>query len=247
MQRRNKPVGPAVERFDQVPIPRNEAQRAAEEMIQKVDWMFLAGPAGTGKTHQAVKMAVRATQDQKYLGFRPKKIILSRPTVEAGPHRLGHLPGDINEKLAPWLQPIHDVLSKITTVKADVFMKSVFDVVTFQHMRGRTFDDAIVIIDEAQNCTWDLLELAYCRLGQRAKMLFTGDHTQSDLPPHQQAFPWFMDALHGLESTACIYFDDSMIVRNSKLGEGLKRIRAGKTRWQQEKPPEPLTGRRTGH
>lgn len=213
---------------DPISLPRNDAQRAAERLFPSTDWLFLMGAAGTGKTHQAMKMAVDALLGRVKLPFTVRKIVLARPTVEAGP-RQGFLPGTSDEKMAPWLMPIHDVLRNITALKpAD--MAKVIEVCPFQYMRGRTFEDCVVVIDECQNCSFDLLELAFTRLGERGRMIFCGSYTQSDLPQDQRDLEYFVDAVHGAPGAGVVYFDETMILRNPRMAGGLKALAAGRAR-----------------
>lgn len=247
---RPKKAGPAAPHAgrslggDPIAMPRNAAQRAAERLFPATDWMFLMGAAGTGKTHQAMKMAVDALLGRVKLPFQVRKIILARPTVEAGP-RQGFLPGTSDEKMAPWLLPIYDVLRNITAVKPADLAK-VIEVCPFQYMRGRTFDDCVVVIDECQNCSFDLLELAYTRLGERGRMIFCGSYTQSDLPHDQRDLEYFVDAIHGSAGSEVVYFDESMILRNPRMAGGLRALGAGRARMAADRKSAAtgLTGRR---
>lgn len=227
-------------------LPRNEAQRAAERLFPTADWMFLMGVVGTGKTHWAMKLAMDALLGRAKLPFTVRKVILSRPTVEAGPKQ-GFLPGTADDKMGPWLKPIEDVLRNLTTARAEQLMKT-FEICPFQYMRGRTFDDCVVIIDECQNCSFDLLELAYTRLGERGRMIFCGSYTQSDLPKDQRDLEYFVDAIHGTPGSAVVYFDESMITRNPRMAGGLKALAGGRARMEadRKKSLPSLTPRRRG-
>lgn len=190
-------------------LPINEAQRESERIFNKKDVIFLLGPAGTGKTHQAVKLALST-----YLNGKCRRMILSRPMVECG-EKLGFLPGDINQKLAPWVAPIEDVLRRITTTNPQEVMKSM-EIVPLAVMRGRTFDDCVAILDEAQNCTWEQLKLFITRLGKGGKLIICGDPDQSDLK-FKNSLESFANCLENLDCVGYVRFDESMIVRHPSL------------------------------
>jgi phosphate starvation-inducible PhoH-like protein len=190
-------------------LPINEAQRESEKIFNKKDVIFLLGPAGTGKTHQAVKLALTS-----YLNGKCRRMILSRPMVECG-EKLGFLPGDINQKLAPWVAPIEDVLRRITTTNPQEVMKSM-EIIPLAVMRGRTFDDCVAILDEAQNCTWEQLKLFITRLGKGGKLIICGDPDQSDLK-FKNSLQSFTNCLENLDCVGYVRFDESMIVRHPSL------------------------------
>lgn len=190
-------------------LPINEAQRESERIFNKKDVIFLLGPAGTGKTHQAVKLALST-----YLNGKCRRMILSRPMVECG-EKLGFLPGDINQKLAPWVAPIEDVLRRITTTNPQEVMKSM-EIIPLAVMRGRTFDDCVAILDEAQNCTWEQLKLFITRLGKNGKLIICGDPDQSDLK-FKNSLESFANCLENLDCVGYVRFDESMIVRHPSL------------------------------
>jgi phosphate starvation-inducible PhoH-like protein len=190
-------------------LPINEAQRESEKIFNKKDVIFLLGPAGTGKTHQAVKLALTS-----YLNGKCRRMILSRPMVECG-EKLGFLPGDINQKLAPWVAPIEDVLRRITTTNPQEVMKSM-EIIPLAVMRGRTFDDCVAILDEAQNCTWEQLKLFITRLGKGGKLIICGDPDQSDLK-FNNSLQSFTNCLENLDCVGYVRFDESMIVRHPSL------------------------------
>jgi len=190
-------------------LPINEAQRESERIFNKKDVIFLLGPAGTGKTHQAVKLALST-----YLNGKCRRMILSRPMVECG-EKMGFLPGDINQKLAPWVAPIEDVLRRITTTNPQEVMKSM-EIVPLAVMRGRTFDDCVAILDEAQNCTWEQLKLFITRLGKNGKLIICGDPDQSDLK-FKNSLESFANCLENLDCVGYVRFDESMIVRHPSL------------------------------
>jgi phosphate starvation-inducible PhoH-like protein len=150
---------------------------------EKKDMVFAIGPAGTGKTYTSVALAAKALKDKQV-----KRIVLTRPAVEAG-ESLGFLPGDLKEKLDPYLQPLYDALrDMIPHEKLEGFIeKKVIEVAPLAFMRGRTLDDAFVILDEAQNTTHSQMKMFLTRMGMNAKFIITGDPTQIDLPPKQQS------------------------------------------------------------
>ena len=153
-------------------------QKRLVASVLKSDMVFAIGPAGTGKTYTAVAMAVRALKNKEV-----KRIILTRPAVEAG-ENLGFLPGDLREKLDPYLRPLYDALrDMLPQAKLTSFMESgIIEIAPLAYMRGRTLDHSFVILDEAQNATHKQLKMFLTRMGQSAKFLITGDVTQIDLP-----------------------------------------------------------------
>ena len=158
--------------------PRTENQRRLVEAWQTNDMLFAVGPAGSGKTYTAIALAVRALKNKEI-----KKIILSRPAVEAG-EKLGFLPGDMKEKIDPYLQPLYDALEEmIPPAKLQEYMQAnVIQIAPLAFMRGRTLNDAVVILDEAQNTTTAQIKMFLTRMGWNTKMIVTGDRTQIDLP-----------------------------------------------------------------
>ena len=158
--------------------PRTENQRRPVEAWQTNDMLFAVGPAGSGKTYTAIALAVRALKNKEI-----KKIILSRPAVEAG-EKLGFLPGDMKDKIDPYLQPLYDALEEmIPPAKLQEYMQAnVIQIAPLAFMRGRTLNDAVVILDEAQNTTTAQIKMFLTRMGWNTKMIVTGDRTQIDLP-----------------------------------------------------------------
>ncbi|MDO5447381.1 MAG: PhoH family protein [Prevotellaceae bacterium] len=158
--------------------PRGENQQKLVEAFEKDDMIFATGPAGTGKTYASIALAVKALKEK-----RIRKIILSRPAVEAG-EKLGFLPGDMKEKIDPYLQPLYDALEDmIPAVKLqEMLEKHVIQIAPLAFMRGRTLSDAVVILDEAQNTTTAQIKMFITRMGSNTKMIITGDCTQIDLP-----------------------------------------------------------------
>lgn len=163
--------------------PRSENQCRLVEEFKKNDMVFAVGLAGTGKTYTAIALAVRALKNKEI-----RKIILSRPAVEAG-EKLGFLPGDMRDKIDPYLQPLYDALEDmIPMAKLKEYMEmNVIQIAPLAFMRGRTLNDAIVILDEAQNTTPQQIKMFLTRMGSNTKMIITGDLTQIDLPQHQNS------------------------------------------------------------
>ena len=162
---------------------RSENQQKLIEAYDKSDMIFAVGPAGTGKTYLSIALAVKALKEKT-----AKKIILSRPAVEAG-ERLGFLPGDMKDKIDPYLQPLYDALEDmIPAVKLqDMMEKHIIQIAPLAFMRGRTLSDAVVILDEAQNTTPAQIRMFLTRMGWNTKMIITGDMTQIDLPKEQKS------------------------------------------------------------
>ena len=158
--------------------PRSDNQRKLVDAYLHNDMIFTTGPAGSGKTYVSIALAVRALKNKEI-----RKIILSRPAVEAG-EKLGFLPGDMKEKIDPYLQPLYDALQDmIPAQKLTEYMEqNVIQIAPLAFMRGRTLNDAVVILDEAQNTTTQQMKMFFTRMGQNTKMIITGDMTQIDLP-----------------------------------------------------------------
>jgi len=185
-------------------------KKLVEESIEK-DLVFAIGPAGTGKTYTAIALTVRALKQREV-----KRIILTRPAVEAG-ERLGFLPGDFKEKLDPYLQPLYDALNDmIPSKKLKTFLEeSTIQIAPLAYMRGRTLDHAFVILDEAQNATSNQLKMFLTRMGKNAKFIVTGDITQIDLPNAKdcgllKALPLFED----IDGISVVMFDERDIIRH---------------------------------
>lgn len=162
---------------------RTANQRKLVKAVLENDMVFAVGPAGTGKTYTSVAMAVRALKNKEV-----KRIVLTRPAVEAG-ENLGFLPGDLKEKLDPYLQPLYDGLrDMIPAEKLIEYVETgVIEIAPLAFMRGRTLDKAFVILDEAQNTTVNQMKMFLTRMGRNAKFIITGDHTQIDLPKNQKS------------------------------------------------------------
>ena len=181
-------------------VPRSENQLKLVKEFEKNDMMFAIGPAGSGKTYTAIALAVRALKNKEI-----KKIILSRPAVEAG-EKLGFLPGDMKDKIDPYLQPLYDALQDmIPAAKLKEYMElNIIQIAPLAFMRGRTLNDAVVILDEAQNTTTQQIKMFLTRMGMNTKMIVTGDMTQIDLPTSQKS--GLVQALHILKEVKGISF-----------------------------------------
>ncbi|MCC8018416.1 MAG: PhoH family protein [Rikenellaceae bacterium] len=175
------------------------------------DLLFAIGPAGSGKTYTAIALAVRALKNKEV-----KRIILTRPAVEAG-EKLGFLPGDMKEKLDPYLQPLYDALNDmIPAAKLAKFIEEgVVQIAPLAFMRGRTLDNAFVILDEAQNTTLPQIKMFLTRMGRNAKFIVTGDVTQIDLPrPSDSGLTKALELVSGIDGIATVTFDKGDIVRH---------------------------------
>ena len=192
--------------------PRNANQGLLVKAFRENDLTFALGPAGTGKTYIAIALAVKALKNKEV-----RKIILSRPAVEAG-EKLGFLPGDMKDKIDPYLQPLYDALEDmIPAVKLKEYMETnVIQIAPLAFMRGRTLNDAVIVLDEAQNTTVHQIKMFLTRLGMNAKMIITGDATQIDLPRSVQS--GLIQALHilkGVPGIGRVAFGKKDIVRHS--------------------------------
>lgn len=192
-------------------LARTANQQRLVDSFDENDMVFAIGPAGSGKTYTAIALAVRALKTKKV-----RKIILSRPAVEAG-EKLGFLPGDMKEKIDPYLQPLYDALEDmIPPMKLKEYIENkVIQIAPLAFMRGRTLNDAIIILDEAQNTTKPQIKMFLTRLGLNGKMIITGDITQIDLPLSQQSgLVHAMQVLHGIKGIATVEFNKHDIVRH---------------------------------
>ncbi len=190
---------------------RSENQQRLIDTFKENDMVFAVGPAGSGKTYLSIALAVKALKDKT-----AKRIILSRPAVEAG-EKLGFLPGDMREKIDPYLQPLYDALQDmLPAVKLQEMMdKDIIQIAPLAFMRGRTLNDAIVILDEAQNTTTAQIRMFLTRMGWNTKMIITGDLTQIDLP--RQTLSGLKDAiriLEGIEGIGVVNLNQKDIVRH---------------------------------
>lgn len=208
---------------------RNPHQRELVEAFINNDLTFALGPAGTGKTYVAIALAVRALKNKEV-----KRIILSRPAVEAG-EKLGFLPGDMKDKIDPYLQPLYDALEDmIPAVKLKEYMESnVIQIAPLAFMRGRTLNDAIIILDEAQNTTTHQIKMFLTRLGLNGKMIITGDVTQIDLPRSvTSGLVQSLRVLKGIKGIDRVEFDRGDIVRHRLV----QRIVEAYERWDAAAP-----------
>ncbi len=188
-----------------------ENQRKMVKMMEKNDMLFAVGPAGTGKTYTAVALAVKALKEKEV-----RRIILTRPAVESG-ENLGFLPGDLKEKLDPYMQPLYDALrDMIPSEKLESHLeKGVIQIAPLAFMRGRTLDHAFVILDEAQNTTHSQMKMFLTRMGMHAKFIITGDPGQIDLPRKQvSGLKEALLALKDLDGIAHVYLDDKDVIRH---------------------------------
>ena len=190
---------------------RSENQQQLIEAYEKNDMVFAVGPAGTGKTYLSIALAVKALKEKTI-----KKIILSRPAVEAG-EKLGFLPGDMKDKIDPYLQPLYDALEDmIPAVKLqDMMEKHIIQIAPLAFMRGRTLSDAVVILDEAQNTTSQQIRMFLTRMCMNTKMIITGDLTQIDLPREQRSgLKEALKILEGVEGIGVVKLGQKDIVRH---------------------------------
>ncbi len=190
---------------------RTPNQKRLVQAVKDNDMVFAIGPAGTGKTYTAVALAVRALKNKEI-----RRIILTRPAVEAG-ENLGFLPGDLRDKLDPYLQPLYDALRDMIPQQKllSYWEDNTIEIAPLAFMRGRTLDNAFVILDEAQNATASQLKMFLTRMGRNAKFVITGDITQIDLPKHQQS--GLVQATHileGIEGISIIQLDNSDVIRH---------------------------------
>ncbi|WP_308777349.1 PhoH family protein [uncultured Bacteroides sp.] len=191
--------------------PRSANQLKLVKEFDKNDMIFAIGPAGSGKTYTAIALAVRALKNKEI-----KKIILSRPAVEAG-EKLGFLPGDMKDKIDPYLQPLYDALQDmIPAAKLKEYMElNIIQIAPLAFMRGRTLNDAVVILDEAQNTTSQQIKMFLTRMGMNTKMIVTGDMTQIDLPSSQASgLIQAIKILKGVKGISFIELNKKDIVRH---------------------------------
>lgn len=190
---------------------RSENQQRLIDAFEESDMVFAVGPAGTGKTYLSIALAVKALKEKQ-----AKRIVLSRPAVEAG-EKLGFLPGDMKDKIDPYLQPLYDALEDMlpATKLQDMMEKHTIQIAPLAFMRGRTLNDAVVILDEAQNTTSAQIKMFLTRMGWNTKMIITGDLTQIDLPRETKS--GLREALHilkGIEGISIVELSKKDIVRH---------------------------------
>ncbi|MBQ0160454.1 MAG: PhoH family protein [Bacteroidales bacterium] len=190
---------------------RTANQKRLVQEVNNNDMVFAIGPAGTGKTYTAVALAVRALKNKEI-----RRIILTRPAVEAG-ENLGFLPGDLRDKLDPYLQPLYDALRDMIPQQKllSYWEDNTIEIAPLAFMRGRTLDNAFVILDEAQNATASQLKMFLTRMGRNAKFIITGDITQIDLPRHQQSgLVQATRILEGIKGISIVQLDKSDVIRH---------------------------------
>lgn len=196
-------------------------QRKIDTESIKNDMIFATGPAGTGKTYTAIALAVRALKNKEI-----KRIILTRPAVEAG-EQLGYLPGDLKEKLDPYLQPLYDALYDMIPAKKldSLFEERIIEIAPLAFMRGRTLDNAFVILDEAQNATFGQLKMFLTRMGKNAKFIITGDLTQVDLPKNNASgLATIIEKLKNIKTISFVKLGQSDIVRHDLVKKIVKAL-----------------------
>ncbi len=206
-----------------VVVPRSLNQRSYLEQIEHHDMVFGIGPAGTGKTYLAVAQAVSSL-----LSKQVARIVLARPAVEAG-EKLGFLPGDLQEKVDPYLRPLYDALYDLLDYEkvARLLERNAIEVAPIAFMRGRTLNDAFVIIDEAQNTTTEQMKMVLTRIGFGSKVVITGDITQIDLPKGlTSGLVEAIAVLNGVEGISFVYFDEKDVVRHRLVQSVIKAYEA---------------------
>jgi phosphate starvation-inducible protein PhoH and related proteins len=202
---------------------KTENQRRIVNDIQKNDMLFAVGPAGTGKTYTAVALAVKALKNKEV-----KRIIMTRPAVEAG-ENLGFLPGDMKEKLDPYMQPLYDALNDmIPAEKLNQYLESrTVQIAPLAFMRGRTLDNAFVILDEAQNTTESQMKMFLTRMGANAKFIITGDPTQVDLPSKQSSgLLQALRLLKKVDGISIIELDNTDVIRHKLVKAIIEKYEA---------------------
>ena len=191
--------------------PKTKKQKMMVDLSQKNDLLFVSGPAGTGKTYISVCLAVKALKNKEV-----KRIVLARPAVESG-ESLGFLPGDLKEKIDPYMAPLYDALTDLVTIsKLKYYIKNkIIEIVPLAFMRGRTLDGSFVILDEAQNATIPQMKMFLTRMGSSAKFIITGDETQVDLPNNKKSgFIHAMNILKNVKKIGFLKLDDKDVVRH---------------------------------
>jgi phosphate starvation-inducible PhoH-like protein len=219
-KRQRKPAAPTEPLRDVAVTPLNRQQDAALKAVERGVITFLLGPAGTGKTHLACGWAVKAVADG-----RVERIVVTRPVVEAG-ESLGYLPGTYADKVAPYLMPIYDCIDKLAgrAGRRRDQLNAATTIAPIAFLRGRTFDDSVVLVDEAQNCTITQLRLVISRLGRGSKMILTGDIAQSDLPLREQALKTVVTKLSTVAGVEVFKFEATGIVRHPILQQVLAKL-----------------------
>src|SRR5438309_4620412 len=211
--------------------PKSLNQKMYLEAVEKNDMVFGIGPAGTGKTYLAVAMAISALMSKQV-----SRIVLARPAVEAG-ERLGFLPGTLQEKVDPYLRPLYDALYDLADQeKVDRYLeKNIIEIAPIAFMRGRTLNDAFIILDEAQNTTSEQMKMFVTRMGFNSKAVITGDITQIDLPNSKRSgLIEATDVLKNVKGLAFVYFDESDVVRHHLVQRIIRAYDEHKTRVAEE-------------
>ena len=210
---------------------RSANQQTLIDSFLQNDMVFAVGPAGTGKTYLSIALAVKALKEKQV-----KRIILSRPAVEAG-EKLGFLPGDMKDKIDPYLQPLYDALEDMLPAAKlqDMMEKHIIQIAPLAFMRGRTLNDAVVILDEAQNTTTAQIRMFLTRMGWNTKMIITGDMTQIDLPRNMRSgLGEALNILNGVEGIAVVRLDDKDIVRHKLVTRIVNRFQQYDDKIKQE-------------
>jgi phosphate starvation-inducible PhoH-like protein len=216
--------------------PKTLGQKRYVDAIRSHDMVFGIGPAGTGKSFLAVAMAVSALMKRE-----AARIVLTRPAVEAG-ERLGFLPGDLHEKVHPFLRPLYDALHDMLEAEkvASLMEKGAIEVAPLAYMRGRTLNDSFIILDEAQNSTAEQMKMFLTRLGFNSKMVITGDITQIDLPASRgSGLVDVRTILDGVPGIAFVYFSDQDVVRHHLVSSIVRAYDAHAARRESAPPPGP--------
>jgi phosphate starvation-inducible protein PhoH and related proteins len=216
--------------------PKTRGQKTYVDAIRGHDMVFGIGPAGTGKSFLAVAMAVSALMKREVA-----RIVLTRPAVEAG-ERLGFLPGDLYEKVHPYLRPLYDALYDMLEAEkvASLMEKGAIEIAPLAYMRGRTLNDAFIILDEAQNSTTEQMKMFLTRLGFNSKMVITGDITQVDLPASRHSgLISVQTILRGVPEVAFVYFDEHDVVRHRLVSAIIRAYGEHEARAAAARAPEP--------
>lgn len=209
--------GERPQRYQKTVKPRSENQARLMEALDEKSLVFAIGPAGTGKTYLAICKAVEALQKGDVA-----RIILSRPAVEAG-EQIGYLPGAMEDKLAPYLRPLYDALSDRLSPQQlkHMMAEGLIEIAPIGFMRGRTLNNAYVVIDEAQNCTYTQIKMLLTRLGWHSTMVVTGDPAQSDLLPELSGLATAAERLDKLDGAAVVRLEGQDVVRHPLVAEML--------------------------
>jgi len=217
--------------------PKTEGQAILKQQIEDNDITFGIGPAGTGKTHVAIAVAIDMLNKKQV-----EKILLARPAQEAGGEKIGFLPGDQKQKLDPYMRPLYDELTKVVgKEKLERMMSSgIIELVPLGLMRGRTFENAFIIVDEAQNATQELTEMALTRFSFGSKMVLTGDPAQTDIPK-DSGLKWAAEALDGVEGIGRYQFTSKDIIRHpvvQRIVDALQKVKEAAASTEQQQVPD---------